>query len=83
MEVDFGNCGEIVSPSIATRTHAKVPYSSLVLMVVHFESVRLEKMSKTLKNLVEMMSPTCFEIVTQPHARVPQLFSGPMVFHFE
>ena len=38
MEVDFENCGEIVSPSdftIAARTRARVPYSSPVLMVVH------------------------------------------------
>ena len=59
MEVDFGNGGEIVSPSnfaIAARTHARVPYSSPVLMVVHFESMRLEKMGRTLKILVEMMS---------------------------
>ena len=52
MEVDFENCGEIVSPSdfaIAVRTHARVPYSSPVLMVVHFESVRPKKMSKTLE----------------------------------
>ena len=32
-------------------------------MVVHFESVRLEKMSMTLENLVEMMNPTYFDIV--------------------
>ena len=62
MEVDFRNCGEIVSLSdvaIAARTHARVPYLSPVLIVVHFELVRLEKM-RTLKNLVEMMSSTCF-----------------------
>ena len=66
MGVDFGNCGEIVSPSdfaVAAQTHARVPYSSLALKVVHFESVRPEKMSMTLENLVEMMSPTYFEIV--------------------
>ena len=64
MEVNFGNCGKIVSPSdfaIAAWTHARVPYSSLVLMVVHFELVRLEKMSRTLENLAEMMSLTYFE----------------------
>ena len=74
MEVDFENCGEIVSPSdfaIATRTHARVPYSSPVLMVVHFESVRLKKMSRTLENLAEMMSPTYFEIVAIFHKRLP------------
>jgi len=46
-------------------THARVPYSISGLMVVHFELVRLEKMSITLENLVEIMSPTCFEIVAQ------------------
>jgi len=63
MEVDFENCGEIVSPSdfaSAAKTHARVPYSSPVLMIVHFESVRLEKMSRTLENVVEIMSPTYF-----------------------
>ena len=77
MEVDFGNCGEIVSPSdftIAARTHARVPYSSPVLMVIHFESVRLEKMSRTLENLVEMMSLTYFEFVAPFHNRFPNAF---------
>ena len=52
MEVDFENCGEIVSPSdfaVAARTDATVPYSSPVLKFVHFELVRLEKMSETLE----------------------------------
>ena len=52
MEVDFENCGEIVSPSdfvIAARSHARVLYSSPVLMVIHFESVRLENMIGLLK----------------------------------
>ena len=56
MEVDFGNCSEFVSPSdfaVAARTHARVPYSGPVLIVVQFESVRLEKMSRTLEILVE------------------------------
>jgi len=38
MEVDFENCGEIVSPSdfvIVAQTHARVPYSIPVLIVVH------------------------------------------------
>ena len=55
-----------MSPSdfaIAARTHARVPYSSPVLMVVYFESVRQKKMSRTLENLVEMMSLTYFEVV--------------------
>ena len=56
MEVYFRNCGEIVSLSDVARTHARVPYSSPGLMVVHFESVRLKKMSRTLENLAEMMS---------------------------
>ena len=70
MEVDFRNYGRIVSPSdvvIAARTHARVPYSSPVLMVVHFELVRLEKMSMTLENLVVMMSPTYFKFVAVNH----------------
>ena len=58
MEVDFGNCGVFVSSSDFDWTHARVPHSSPVLMVAHFESVRLEKMSMTLENLIEMMSPT-------------------------
>ena len=43
-------------------------------MVVHFESVRLEKMSRTLEILVEMMSPTFFEIVALFHKRLPNAF---------
>ena len=68
MEVDFRNCGEIVNPSDVARTPARVPYSSPVLMIVHFELVRLEKMSRILENLVEMMSPTCFAFF---HKRLP------------
>ena len=77
MEVDFGNCGEIVSPSDFDQTHARVPYSSPVLMVVHFESVRLEKMSRTLENLVEMMSSTCFAFF---HKRLPNSFLTQIFF---
>ena len=64
MEVDFENCGEIMSLSdieFVTLTHARAPCSSSGLMVIHFESVGLEKMSMTIDNLVEMMSLTCFE----------------------
>ena len=77
MEVYFGNYGEIVSLLdflIAARTQARVLYSSPILMVVHFESVRLEKMSKTLEILVEMLSPTYFEIVALFHKRLPKAF---------
>ena len=69
MKVDFENCGEFVSPSDFDRTHARVPSSSPVLMVVHFESVK--KMSRTLENLVEKMSPTCFAFF---HKRLPNTF---------
>ena len=75
MEVDFENCGEIISPSnftIVARTRARVPYSSPVLMVVYFESVRLKKMSKTLENLAEMMSPTS---VSYTHLTLPTIYS--------
>jgi len=71
MEVNFKNCDEIVSPSITTRTHTRAPYSSPVLMVVHFKSMTLEKMSMTLENLIEMMSPTCFAFF---HKRLPNAF---------
>ena len=60
--------------AIAARTHARVSYSSLVVLVVHFESVRREKMSRTLENLVEMMSPTYFEIIPLFHNRLPNVF---------
>ena len=56
------------------QTHARVPYSSPGLVVVHFESVRLEKMSRTLENLVEMMSLTYFEIIALFHKRLPNAF---------
>ena len=80
MEVDFGNCSEIVSPSIAARTHARVPYSSPVLMVVHFESVRLKKMSRTFENLVEMVSPTCFAFF---HKRLPNAFLAQILLQLD
>ena len=70
MEVDFGNYGRFVSPSDFDLTHARVPYSSPVLMVVYFELVRLE-MSRTLENLVEMMSLTCFAFF---YKRLPNTF---------
>ena len=73
MKIDFENCGEIVSPSDfgIVGTHARVPYSISVLMIIHFKSMRLEKMSRTLENLAEMMSPTYFEIVAIFHKRLP------------
>ena len=74
MEVYCENHGEFVSPldfAVAAWTHARVPYSSPVLMVVHFEVGRLEKMSMTLENLVEKMSPTCFAFF---HNRLPNAF---------
>jgi len=77
MEVDFENCGKIVSPSdvaIAARTHARVAHSSPVLMIVHFKSVRLKTMSWTLENLVDMMSLTNFEIAALFHKRLPNAF---------
>ena len=86
MEVDFGNCSEIVSPSdfaIAAQTHARVPYSSSVLMVVHFKSVRLKKMSRTLEILVEMMSPTYFEIVVLFHKRLPNVFLAQILLQLD
>ena len=43
-------------------------------MVVHYELVRLEKMSRTLENLVEIMSPTFFEFVASFHNRLPNAF---------
>jgi len=56
------------------QTHARVSYSIPGLLVVHFESVRLAKMSATLENLVKMMSPTCFEIVAQFHEKLSYFF---------
>ena len=83
MEVDFGNCGEIVSPSdfvVAARTHARVSYSSPVLKFVHFELVRLEKMSGTLENLVEMVSPTCYAFF---HKRLPNAFLAQILLQLD
>ena len=83
MEVDFENCGEIVSPSDFARTHARVPYSSPVLMVVHFESARLEKMSRTLENLAEIMSPIYFKIVAIFHKRLPNAFLAQILLQLD
>jgi len=77
MKVGFEKYDEVVSPSdlaIVTQTHARVSYSFSRWMVVHFASVRLEKMSMTLEILVEMMSPTYFEIVALFHKRLPNSF---------
>ena len=84
IEVDFENCGEIVSPSdfaSAAQTHARVLYSSPVLMVVHFELVRLKKMSRTLEILVEMMSPIYFEFIAPFHNRLPNAIYRFMLFY--
>ena len=46
MEFGLGNCGEIVSLSdfeFVAQSHARVPYSIPGVMVVHFESVRLDE----------------------------------------
>ena len=78
MKVDYENCGEIVS--LSDWTHARAPYSSPVLMVVHFELVRLKKISRTLKNLVERMSPTCFAFF---HKRLPNAFLAQILLQLE
>ena len=55
---------KMVSPTCfenIAQTHARVSYSISGLIVVHFRLVRLKKMSMSLDNLVEMMSPTCFK----------------------
>jgi len=80
MEVNFENCGEFVSPLDFDRTDATVPYSSPVLMVVHFGLVRLEKMSRTLEILVEKMSPTCFAFF---HKRLPNAFLAQILLQLE
>ena len=86
MEVGFENYGEVVSPSdfaIIAQTHARVPYSFPGWMVVHFESVRLEKMSMTLENLVEMMSLTYFEIVALFHKRLLNSFLAQILLQLD
>jgi len=40
-------------------------------------------MSMNLEILIDMLSPTCFEIVAQTHARVSYLYPRLMVVHFE
>ena len=83
MAIDFGNYGECVSPldyAVAARTHTRVPYSSPVLMVVHFEVMRLEKMSMTLEILVERMSPTCF---ASYHIILPNAFLAQILFQLD
>jgi len=39
-------------------------------MVIHFEKVRLERMSMNLEILVDIVSPICFESIARTHARV-------------
>ena len=52
-------------------------------MVVHFKSVRLEKISRTLKNFVEMMSSTYFEIVALFHKRLPNAFLAQILLQLD
>jgi len=42
--------------------------------------VRLEKMSRTLENLVEMMSPTCFAFF---HKRLPNIFLAQILLQLD
>ena len=67
--------------AVSARIHARVPYS--VLMVVHFELVRLKKMSRTLENLGEIMSPTYFEIVALFYKRLPNAFLTQILLQLE
>ena len=64
------------------QTHARAPYSCSGLMVVHFELERLETMSMTLENLVEMMSPTYFEFIAPFHNRLPNAFLAQIFFNW-
>ena len=85
MEFGFRNYGATMSLSdfeIVAQTRAKVLYSIPGLMVIHFESVRLKKMSMTLENLVKMMSPMCFEIVAQIHERLLYSFLTQIFFNW-
>jgi len=86
MEFGFKNCSAIVSLSdieFVAQTDARVSYSISGLIVVHFESVRLKKMSMTLENLVKMMSPICFEIVSLFHERPPDSFLTQTFFQLD
>ena len=68
---------------IAARTHVRVPYSNPVLKFAHFESVRLGKMSRTLENFVEMMSPTYFEIIALFHKRLLNAFLAQILLQLD
>ena len=52
-------------------------------MVVHFELVRPEKMSRTLENLAERMSPTYFEIGAIFHKRLPNGFLAQILLQLD
>jgi len=51
-------------------------------MVICFEEVGLEEMSMNLESLVEMVGPTCFEIIFRTHPRVLCSCPRPMVVYF-
>ena len=83
MEFGFENCSAIVSLSdieFVAQTDARVSYSISGLIVVHFESVRLKKMSMTLENLVEIMSPICFALF---HKRLPNAFLAQILLQLD
>ena len=52
---------------------------------MYLQVVILEKECRNLgfENFVKSVSPTCFEIVARTYARVPYLFPGQMVIHYE
>ena len=61
MEVDFENCGEVVSPSdfaIVVRIHARFPYSFLGWI---FLQLNVLKKKYVKLGTGKMVSPICFE----------------------
>ena len=66
--LSFGKIVKIMSPTsfeIVARTHARVLYSCLKLMIDYFEEVGL---SMNLENFVELGRPTFLEIFIRPPA---------------
>ena len=65
------------------RSHARFLYSFLAQIFLQMIVLERECLNLDFEKIVKIVSPTCFEIVAQTHARV--LYSCPrlMIGHFE
>ena len=65
------------------QTPTRFLYSFLDVIFLQVDVLERECMYLGLEKIVEIVSPTCFEIEVWTHARVPYSFPGQMVVHYE